>query len=104
MQILYEVSEKHRQPGRKVLKPIKDMSSDDTYNGMSDLRQLKLFSFAKSVLNIDGVFLTDDKNLALLWTGLNMTGVSPNEISMTPSKLLFSRADGGELENLFNSL
>jgi hypothetical protein len=82
-------------PARTLLKPKSIYRERDAYNALSDLRALDMLIRASAFFPAENMaILTDDKALALLWTGLQVRDVYEDNhmlhYTMNPHEGLFS--------------
>ena len=93
-------------PAKKLLKPKKQYTKGDAYNALSDLRALDLLiASCTDFPDLRVALLTDDKALALLWSGLQAHSFkrsgSAIRYSINAHRALFSGLADDELKSMW---
>jgi len=96
-------------PARKLLKPRNPYTKKDAYNALSDLRALDLLIGACADFpNLQVSLMTNDKALALLWSGLQAHSFRRNglkiEYSINPHRALFNVLSDKEVEHMWDRM
>jgi hypothetical protein len=96
-------------PARKLLKPRNPYTKKDAYNALSDLRALDLLIAACADFpNLQVSLMTNDKALALLWSGLQAHSFQRNgahiQYSINPHRALFNGLSDEELKHMWDSI
>lgn len=89
--------------GQKIVKFRPGYTRENAYNALADIRQLEFLAAGHGLLNCLAL-ITQDKGLALLWSGLGYRGSSSDNISTTvslnPNASMFPRLPSGQMSRL----